>query len=58
MERSHRTDKDAFYQLLTYVDDVDLNKKLAIWEEFYNLNLPHGAHNGKTPYEALRTMLK
>jgi transposase InsO family protein len=27
-ERSHRTDKDEFYQLLTYTDDVDLNKKL------------------------------
>jgi transposase InsO family protein len=29
VERSHRTDKDEFYQLLTYKDDVDLEKKLA-----------------------------
>jgi transposase InsO family protein len=26
VERSHRTDKDEFYQLLTYRDDVDLEK--------------------------------
>ncbi len=36
VERSHRTDKQAFYQLLTYAGDVDLNKKLAEWEKFYN----------------------
>ena len=36
VERSHRTDKDEFYQLLTYRDDVDLEKKLAVWERFYN----------------------
>jgi len=29
VERSHRTDKQEFYQLLTYKGDVDLNKKLA-----------------------------
>ena len=54
VERSHRTDKDEFYQLLTYRDDVDLKKKLAIWERFYNDDRPHGAHKGKTPYEARR----
>ena len=58
VERSHRTDQEEFYQLLTYTDDVDLNKKLATWENFYNLNRPHGAHNGKTPYEALRHILE
>jgi transposase InsO family protein len=36
---------------------VDLNKKLAQWEQFYNFDCPHGAFNGKTPYEALRSML-
>ncbi|UCH85819.1 MAG: transposase, partial [Candidatus Latescibacterota bacterium] len=54
----HRSDQEEFYQLLTYTDDVDLNKKLEEWENFYNYNRPHGAFNGKTPYEALRTMLK
>ena len=57
VERSHRSDQEEFYQLLTYTDDVDLNEKLAAWESFYNLNRPHGAHGGKTPYEALRCML-
>jgi transposase InsO family protein len=58
VERSHRSDQEEFYQLLTYTDDVDLNEKLKEWERFYNYNRPHGAFNGKTPYEALRTMLK
>lgn len=58
VERSHRTDKDDFYQLLTYTDDVDLNKKLAEWEQFYNYDRPHTAFKGKTPYETLRSMLK
>ena len=57
VERSHRTDQEEFYQLLTYTDDVDLNKKLDAWEQFYNYNRPHGAFDGKTPYEALRCLL-
>jgi transposase InsO family protein len=58
VERSHRSDQEEFYQLLTYTDDVDLNQKLAEWENFYNYNRPHGAFNGKTPYEVLRNLLK
>jgi transposase InsO family protein len=58
VERSHRTDQEEFYQLLTYTDDVDLNKKLAEWERFYNLDRPHGAFKGRTPYETLRCMLE
>lgn len=57
VERSHRTDKDEFYQLLSYTDDVDLNEKLKNWEHFYNFNRPHTAFDGKTPYEALKCML-
>ena len=57
VERSHRTDQEEFYQLLTYTDDVDLNKKLDAWEQFYNYNRPHGAFDGKTPYEVLRCLL-
>ena len=57
VERSHRTDREEFYQLLTYRDDVDLNEKLKCWEDFYNFNRPHSAHNGKTPYEVLREKL-
>lgn len=58
VERSHRTDKEEFYQLLTYTDDVDLNKKLEKWENFYNFSRPHGAFDGKSPYETLRTLLE
>ena len=57
VERSHRSDQEEFYQLLSYKDDVDLEAKLADWERFYNLARPHGAHNGKTPYQALRDRL-
>jgi transposase InsO family protein len=57
VERSHRSDQEEFYQLLSYKDDVDLGAKLAEWERFYNLARPHGAHKGKTPYEALRERL-
>ncbi len=56
-ERSHRSDAEEFYQLLTYKDDVDLEEKLVQWELFYNTSRPHGAFNGKAPYEALREKL-
>jgi len=58
VERSHRADQEEFYQLLTYTDDVDLNKKLAACERFYNLDRPHGEFKGKTPYEALKRCLE
>ena len=57
VERSHRTDKEEFYQLLTYTDDVDLNQKLEAWERFYNMDRPHAALDGKTPYEVMRSLL-
>lgn len=53
VERSHRSDQQEFYQLLSYRDDVDLEAKLDEWERFYNF-APYGAFNRKTPYEALR----
>ncbi len=49
VERSHLTDKQEFYQLLTYTDDADLNEKLKEGESFYNYHRPLGAHSGKTP---------
>jgi transposase InsO family protein len=57
VERSHRIDQEEFYQLLSYTDDVDLNKKLERWEQFYNFDRPHGAFEGKTPYEVMRSLL-
>jgi len=56
--RSLRSDQDEFYQLLTYTNDVDLNEKLAAWENLYNFERPHGAHDGIAPYEAVRSTLK
>jgi len=57
VERSHRSDEQEFYQLLSYKGDVDLEAKLEEWENFYNFVRSHGAFNGKTPYEALREKL-
>ncbi len=57
VERPYGTDDSEFYQLLTYTDDVDLNKKLKEWENYYNFHPPHGCLKGKTPYEVLRTKL-
>ena len=57
VERSHRSDQEEFYQLLTYKDDVDLEAKLEEWEKFYNFSRPHGAYKGKTPYEILKEKL-
>ena len=44
---------------MTFTDDVDLNKILEHWEQFYNFDRPHHrAFHGKTPYEVLRDKLK
>ena len=57
VERTHRTDTQAFSQLLTYTGDVDLNEQLVEWENFYNDQRPHGAFQGKTPDDTLREKL-
>jgi len=43
-----------FYQLLDYTDDVDLRRKLTVWEEFYNVHRPHGGLEDRTPCKVLR----
>jgi transposase InsO family protein len=57
VERSHGTDKEEFYQMLEYKTDVDLAKKIQVWENFYNYHRPHGGLKGKTPYEVLKEKL-
>jgi len=57
VERSHLTDKQEFYQLLTYTGDRNLNKQLAEWEAFYNYHRPHASLKGKTHYEILKKKL-
>ena len=58
VERKLRSDQQEFYQLLSYKGDVDLAAKLNEWERFYNFARPQGAHNGQTPFEALRDKLQ
>jgi transposase InsO family protein len=58
VERSHRSDQEEFYQLLDYKGDKDLEEKLEVWENFYNFHRPHGAFDGRTPYEILRERLQ
>jgi hypothetical protein len=57
VERSHLTDKQEFYQLVEYVDDVDILKQLEEWETFDNCHRPNAALHGKTPCEVLREKL-
>jgi transposase InsO family protein len=57
VERSHLTDKQEFYQLLSYTGDRNLRRQLADWETFYNYHRPHTALNGQTPYEILKKKL-
>lgn len=50
VERSHRSDGQEFYQLLSYKGDVDLEAKLNEWENFYNFYRPRTAPSmGKPP---------
>lgn len=58
VERSHATDDMEFYQLLTYTSDVDLNRKLKEWEDYYNFHRPHGSLGGRAPYEVLKAKLE
>jgi len=46
-------DKFEFYQPLDYTDGVDLRAKLAVGG-VYNVDRPHAAFGGRTPYEVLR----
>jgi len=54
VERSHLTDAQEFYQLLSYTGDHNLKCQLAEWEAFYNYHRPHSGLNGNTPYEILK----
>jgi transposase InsO family protein len=49
---------DPTHQLLSYTDDVDLNERLAEWENFYHYFRPHRSLKGKPPYEVLRDKLQ
>ena len=50
VERSHREDQEKFYEKNKFKSLYDLQKKLKVWNEYYN-NLEHCGLNGKTPNE-------
>lgn len=52
VERSHREDQEKFYEQNTFRSLGALEKKIRIWNEYYN-NLEHCGLNGKTPNEVL-----
>jgi transposase InsO family protein len=52
VERSHREDQEKFYEQNKFRNFSDLQKKIRIWNDYYN-NLEHCGLNGKTPLEML-----
>jgi transposase InsO family protein len=52
VERSHREDQEKFYEQHTFTSYKDLQKKLRVWNDYYN-NLEHCGLDGKTPNEML-----
>ncbi len=52
VERSHREDQQKFYEKNIFRNIKDLDKKIIVWNEYYN-NLEHCGLNGKTPNEML-----
>jgi len=54
VERSHREDQEKFYERNQFNDFHDLEKKIRIWNEYYN-DLEHCSLNGKTPNEFLES---
>lgn len=52
VERSHREDEEKFYQRNSFKTKSDLEKKIRLWNEYYN-NLEHCSLDGKTPNEVL-----
>jgi len=52
VERSHREDQEKFYDSHRFRSLADLQKKIVIWNTYYN-DLEHCGLNGKTPNEFL-----
>lgn len=56
VERSHREDQEKFYDQNTFRNFGDLQKKMRLWNDYYN-NLEHCGLNGKTPNEMLEFLV-
>ncbi len=52
VERSHREDQQKFYEKNVFRSIKDLEKKIIVWNEYYN-DLEHCGLNGKTPNEMI-----
>ena len=52
VERSHREDQEKFYDKNKFKTFDELQKKIRIWNDYYN-NLEHCGLDGKTPLEVL-----
>jgi transposase InsO family protein len=52
VERSHREDQEKFYDQHKFRSFKDLQKKMKVWNDYYN-NLEHCGLNGKSPNEFL-----
>ena len=53
VERSHREDEEKFYQQNNFKTFNDLQRKLKLWNDYYN-DLEHCGLNGKSPNEFLK----
>ena len=53
VERSHREDQEKFYDQNRFKSFYDLQKKLKVWNDYYN-NLEHCGLEGKSPNEFLQ----
>ncbi|HDH31368.1 MAG TPA: transposase [Candidatus Wolfebacteria bacterium] len=53
VERSHRSDQEAFYDIIRFRNEKELKYELKLWNIRYN-NLEHCGLDGRTPNEALR----
>jgi transposase InsO family protein len=51
VERSQRTDLEEFYPTVD-LNSLDLPQQLQDWQDHYNQYRPHGALEGRTPWQA------
>jgi Integrase core domain len=51
VERSQRTDLEEFYATVD-LHSPDLSQQLQDWQDHYNQYRPHGALQGRTPWQA------
>jgi len=50
VERSQKPDKTEFYTTVD-IESSDLEQQLADWQQYYNWERPHSAHNSRSPIE-------